>query len=260
MIQSEIQLISMRVVEEEHIIPDAPQIISNNNPVQSVLGQTENFESGRSRPKRQIRRHRRHLFARFIFAVVLMFAIIAASVSYLIMYIAGPIIKAVDSVPEDFPKSIALYAADQAKVTVQSPENKRRLAQLISGLPEWSLEPFTGYLTNDLKTQIAAKLQDPNLVPENLTLSDLAKTETSGDMTNTVGMEWNNIAKSKIDIYDYYKRKLSAEGFTVKEKLSDYEIDLSFFKPGIEGAMSITDSFMKDNSSIVKMTINYLNN
>ncbi|MFA5020768.1 MAG: hypothetical protein WC517_01760 [Patescibacteria group bacterium] len=217
-------------------------------------------ERGGQRSKKQRRPERRsHFLTRLFFSCLLMAAILIACVAALIFFIAGPFVEAADSVPQGFPKNLVLYELDRAKISIQSPENKDRLAQLLSSLPQWSLGPFLGYLTTDLKTQLAANLQNPDLQPENISLANLEQTlsEQAGQI-ETVGLKWDNIAKTKEELFDYYKRQLQFEGFDVKEKITDYEIDLSFFKPGVSGAMSIADSFAIDSNSVLKMTINYL--
>lgn len=248
----------MRIVEEEKIIPAAEPAIdyqrqAESQPVEEPAGRRQKAERHPKRP-------RRHSCLRLIIGVFLMLAVIVGSVACLIVFAAGPLVQAVDAVPADFPKELALYELDQAKIRIQSAESKKLLARLINGLPEWSLEPFLGYLTTDLKTQIAAALNNPDLASENLTVSDLQEALSNDpELTQTVNLKWSNLAKSKDDLFDYYKTQLIVSGFTVKENLTDYGIDLSFFKPGIEGAMSITDSFMEDNNSVIEMTVNYLN-
>jgi len=245
----------MRIIEKDEQLP-VPAMQKNSRletpPAQEPDAKRER-RTGKQRPRN------RHLAANFIMAFIIMLAIIAISLGYLVIFIAGPLIKAVDSVPPDFPKDLAIYELDQARIRIQSPENKQIVARLASGLPEWALEPFRGYLTADIKTQIAAVLKDPNLLPRNMTIGELEKIlSTSSDSKISVNLEWSGIAKTKDELFDYYERKLAGNGYQIRQKISDYEIDLSFFKPGIEGAMSIADSFAKDGNSVVRMTVNYL--
>ncbi len=241
----------MRIVDTDRPMPAVSQ--AKESPVQPVENTAKN-----SKPRRSTGNKQGNSCLKFLLAIIAMLAIIGACLYYLVMYIGGPMVKAIDAVPADFPKNLPLYALDQAKIKVQTPENKQQLAKLINSLPDWSLAPFMGYLTTDLKTQVAASKKDFNL-PANISAKDLAMALNQGaGQTKTVGLEWDNIAKKKIDLFDYYKKQLQTAGFTVNEQSLDNEIDLSFFKPGIDGAMSIADSFMKDNNSVMKMTINYL--
>jgi len=243
----------MRIVEENKIPPAFEPVDTSSLAPKGQIA--DDLEAKNNKPKRHASKHRRHVLAKFLFAILFMFAVIGVSLGYLVIFIAGPLVKSVDAVPADFPKELALYELDQAKIKVQSADSKLRLSQLLSGLPAWSLEPFIGYLTTDLKTQIAAGLKDPNLLPKNLSIADLSKSE---NLTKTVSLKWNDISKTKEELFDYYKKQLASKGFTVNEKLRDTEIDLSFFKPGIDGAMTIADNFMKDNSSMINMTVDYL--
>lgn len=212
-------------------------------------------------PHKYQKRRKSHGLRNFFLALILMFMIIITAVAYLIFFVAGPLVKAVDSLPADFPKDIAIYQLDQAKIKVQSSDAKNQLIKLAGSLPDWSLEPFISYLLIDSRSQIIAGIKDPGSVPKNITVSGLAEqlnSEADAMKTKTVGLEWTNLPKTKEEIFDYYKSQLESKGFTVKEKIIDYEIDFSFFKPGIDGAMTIADSFMKENSSLVNMTVNYL--
>jgi len=211
-------------------------------------------------PIRQRRPHRHSCF-KFFCCLGVMFLAIVACVIFLVFYVAGPIIKTVDTLPADFPKELTLYQLDQAKIKVQTVADKERLLQLMSALPDWLLAPLTDYLTADLKTQMAAGLQNPQL-PKNLTLADLKGilAQEASSSIQTVTLTWSDINQNKQDLFDYYKKELEQNGFEVKNNLSDYEIDSSFVKPGIEGAISIMDNFVTNQSSVMNMTINYLTN
>lgn len=212
--------------------------------------------------KRSTKLHKSHGFRRFILALLFMLIIVASAVAYLVFFVAGPLINAVESLPADFPKDIAIYQLDQAKIQVQSATARAKFIQLVNSLPDWSLAPLINYITTDAKTQILAGIKDPNALPENININELTKqlqdrSQSLATKTETVGLEWKNLPKTKDEVFDYYQKQLESKGYTVEKKITDYEIDLSFFKPGIDGAMTIADSFMKDNSSIVKMTVNY---
>lgn len=211
-------------------------------------------------PHKYQKRRKSHGVRNFFIAVILMLTIIAVAVAYLIFFVAGPLVRAVDSLPADFPKDIAIYQLDQAKIKVQSADAKNQLIKLAGSLPDWSLEPFIRYILIDSRSQIIAGIHDPKNIPENITIDGLAdqlNSDAETPKTKTVGLEWQNLPKTKEEIFDYYKNQLESKGFTVKKKIIDYEIDFSFFKPGIDGAMTIADSFMKENSSLVNMTVNF---
>jgi len=247
----------MRIIEAEEELAQAGS--PGPKPLKSADAGDEQAESGHHRQNSKKQR-RPHFLTRSFFSCFLMAAIVIACVAALIFFIAGPFVEAVDSAPQGLPKDLAIYELERAKITVQSPENKERLTRLLNSLPSWSLGPFLSYLTADLKTQLAANLQNPDLQPKNISLTGLGQSlDGKAGQTETVGLKWDNIAKTKEELFDYYKKQLQFEGFDIKEKITDYEIDLSFFKPGVSGAMSIANSFVIDNNSVLKMTINYFN-
>jgi hypothetical protein len=224
----------------------------------------EPIDAGRPEPLPPIRQRRRrhHSCFKLLVCLAVMFLVVTACVVFLVFYIAGPIVRTVDTLPPDFPENLALYQLDRAKIKVQSAADKQRLLQMINALPEWLLTPLASYLTTDLKTQVAARLQNPDLLPQNLTISDLEKVlaQQASSSIETVTLTWNDINQNKQDLYDYYKKELQQSGFLVRENLGDYEIDVSFVNDQINGAISIMDNFVNNQGSVMNMTINYLTN
>lgn len=178
----------------------------------------------------------------------------------LIFFFIGPMVKRIDELPKDFTKQIVLYQLDKAKIKIQTPADKDKVRQLIRALPTWALSPFLGYLSTEIKTQILADNKEA-IATENLTATDLEKTLNQQDSQNnkTISLSWDNLNKTKEDLFEYYKNQLLSNGFSMTENISDSEIKLVFLKEGITGAMSIMDSFSKDGNSLIKMTVNYMN-
>ena len=184
-----------------------------------------------------------------------MLVAIFATVAYLVIYVAGPIVKSVDTLPNDFPQNLAIYQLDNAKIKVQNSLDKTKAIKLIRALPGWALNPFVSYLSPEMKTQILASGQTLGAT-STLKLVDLERALNNN--SKSVSLSWDNIGKNKEELVDYYKKQLKASGFEVKENVSDYEIDLSFLRGGVSGAMTVVDSFTNNNSSLIKMTVNYL--
>jgi hypothetical protein len=248
----------MQVSEEENINAPAMPVQTDSNSQPTVAAVNKEKPNRTDRQRRSGRSN--HSCAKLIGCFGLILIIVAACVGYLVIFIAGPVVRVVDELPSDFPKAIALYQLDQAKIKVQSTADKQKLLQLLTALPEWSLAPLSDYLTTDLRTQLAAGSGGFKDLPPAPTLSDLNKTlkrEIDAE-TKTVSLNWKNINKTKQELFDYYKKQLQNSGFTVKDNLSDYEIDLSFFGPDIIGAMSFMDNFVKDGGSVVNLTVDYL--
>ena len=87
---------------------------------------------------------------------------------------------------------------------------------------------------------------------------------TNLEKIQTVNIAWEKIDKTKEEIAAYYKEKLAAADFQFKENLSDYQINLGFWKNDIFGIISFIDKKedieggVKYNTQ-VDMTVNYLN-
>ncbi|MFA6228104.1 MAG: hypothetical protein WC668_02855 [Patescibacteria group bacterium] len=229
-----------------------------------VLAEAENrgIEVEPEEP-RHYSRHRppgHHSCLKFFSCFFLMIVAVLACAIFLTVYISGPIIKTVEELPEDFPKDLIIYQLNQASIKVLSPESKKKIEQLSAALPDWAVQIIADRLYPDLKTQIIAQNKTPENISENPTVKDIKTTAGDGRKEiKTVSLSWNNINKTKEDLYEYYKKQLETKGFTVEELIQSTEIDLSFFKNGIDGAMSLTDSFSTDGSSVIKMTVDYLN-
>lgn len=213
-------------------------------------------DSGR-RPYQRQPRYSNHSCLKFFGCLIVMIVGVLACAVFLTIYVTGPIVRTVKEIPTNFPKDLPIYQPNQAQVQVSPPESQTKIQQLSSALPGWILQILANYLYTDLKTQIMARNKSPENLPAEPTISDLPpQVDKNGQ---TVTLSWANINKTKEELYNYYKEKLEQKGFTVKELIQNNEIDLSFFKNNISGAMSIMDSFAKDGNSAVKMTVDYLN-
>ncbi|MFA6593991.1 MAG: hypothetical protein WCT16_01910 [Candidatus Buchananbacteria bacterium] len=229
-----------------------------------VLTEAENrgieVEPEEPRHYRRRRPPRHHSCLKFFGCFFLMIAAVLACAIFLTVYISGPIIKTVEELPADFPKDLVIYQLNQATIKVLSPESKKKIEQLQTALPDWALQLIVDRLYPDLKTQIIAQNKTPESVPENPTIKDVTPTSGAGKKEiKTVSLFWDNVNKTKEDLYEYYKKQLETKGFTVEELIQPTEIYLSFFKNNISGAMSLADSFSSGGSSIINMTVDYLN-
>ena len=187
----------------------------------------------------------------------LLFLIIAGTVYYLIISVAAPVMKYADGLPKDFPASLALYQLDKAKITVDSPEAKQQLSQLISSVPEWALAPFASLISPDMQTQVAAAWPALSTAAGNLSLGDLGAALDANASSTGVTLQWDEINKTKEDLAAYYDRTLKDSGFQVAQTALGSEIDMKFIKDGISGAITFIDSFMKDGACVMNMTVNY---
>ena len=246
---------SIRMEQDKEITPEVVEAAKD------IIAEAEEeglIEDGRTAKHYHNRPRSRHSCLKFFGCLIIMVAAILACTVFLTVYITRPIVKTVEELPADFPKDLIIYQLNQAQIKVLSPESQQKIQQLSAALPDWLVQMLTNYLYPDLKTQIIAENKTPENLPANPTIKDLPASD-SKKPTQIVTLTWSDINKTKEDLYDYYKKNLEQKGFSVKELASTNEIDLSFFKNGISGAMTIMDSFAKDGNSVVKMTVDYLN-
>ncbi|MFA6919048.1 MAG: hypothetical protein WC244_02980 [Patescibacteria group bacterium] len=173
-------------------------------------------------------------------------------------FVIGPAIQVVDKIPNDFPQEIVLYQANLAKIKVQTAESKTKVLNFLNSVPDWVSAPFLKWLSPDLKTQLVQKNFNQLSLPEEVTVDGLRNSLESYNAKDdkTVSLSWDNINKTKEEMATYYKQELEKNHFQIEEKLSDYNIDLGFWKDDVFGAIKIGDSF-QNNGSVVDMTVNY---
>lgn len=189
------------------------------------------------------------------------FILVLLTVFCLVFFIAKPIVEKTNKIPTDFPQELVFHQIDSAKIRIQEQTNKLKAIKLIESLPNWLISPFINLLAANPIGQITLKQdkkdsEDAYLLKiENLEESLKESTEKE---EKTVSVFWEMKNKEKEEIFEYYKNKLKLENYEVKENISDYDLNLTFLKDGISGIITIRDSFSKNNSSLIDMTVNYL--
>ena len=204
--------------------------------------------------------HKRgHSCRNLLGCLILIIIIIGLMVWGTFKFVIGPAIQIVDKIPDDFPQEIALYQSNLAKVKVQTAESKAKVLNVLNSVPDWLSAPFLKWLSTDIKTQLVQKNLNQVSLPDNITVDALRDSLSSYNAKNdkTVSLSWDNLDKSKEEIASYYKQELEKNQFQIQESISDYDIDLGFWKDNIFGAIKIGDSYQKDGGSAVNMSVNY---
>ncbi|OGY51047.1 MAG: hypothetical protein A3B89_01960 [Candidatus Buchananbacteria bacterium RIFCSPHIGHO2_02_FULL_40_13] len=209
---------------------------------------------------------RKHKFIKILLALVLALLTIGLMAYLTLKFIVGPIVQTVDSLPADFPAELALDDASKTQITLNTPASRQKLISGLKAMPDWVLTLFLNFLSDDLKEKLADNFGDNTNIPKDFTASDLKKAikATNLEKIQTVNIAWEKIDKTKEEIAAYYKEKLAAADFQFKENLSDYQINLGFWKNDIFGIISFIDKKedieggVKYNTQ-VDMTVNYLN-
>jgi len=214
------------------------------------------------------KRHRRRqpTFLKALLALVLVLLIVGLIGFLTLKFFIGPIIKTVDGLPSDFPQDISIYQSEQAVINLENPNGRAKVISGLQAMPDWMLTMFLNFLSEDLKKKLADNFGDNININKNFSVDDLKKaiSEVDFHQTNTVNLSWNGLDKTKEELAAYYKQKLQASHFEFKENLSDYQINLGFWKDDVFGIMSFTDKKtnidggVKYNSD-VDITVNYLN-
>lgn len=215
-------------------------------------------------PKKRRRSKKRSLLK--MLAAIFVAILLVAFIGYLTLkFFIGPIVKTVDGLPSDFPIGIDFYQGDQAIINLENQAGKQKMIAGLKAMPDWVLNMFLNFLSDDLKKKLADNFGDEINIPKNFSVNDLkqALKDVDLDQTKTVNLSWAGIDKTKEELAAYYKQKLTASNFEFKENLGDYQINLGFWKDDVFGIMSFADK--KDSSdggikynSDVNITVNYL--
>lgn len=222
----------------------------------------KSFDYGSGRKKRRPKNN----LTRILIAVVIT-SLIICLVGYLILkFFIGPIIKTVDGLPGDFPTDLVFYQADQAKINLEDQAGKEKVVAGLKAMPDWVLTLFLNFLSEDLKKQLADNFGENINIPKNFSVDDLkeALDEIDVNKTQTVNLSWDGVDKTKEEVAAYYKKILQDNHFEFKENLTDYQINLGFWRDNVFGLMSFSDKKeeitggVKYNSD-VDITVNYLN-
>lgn len=230
--------------------------------IDEIRDRIDDLDTGRKKSffKRK-RGRKKHSSLKFFGCFVLMILIILIIAYTSIRFVIGPVVKTIDSLPDDFPEEIALYQLDQAKISLQNQESQEKILEIMEAAPNWLIKPFFGYLAENLQGQLSENYGESITMPENFSIDSMKEMLSSVDIekTKTVSLSWDNLNKSKEELLSYYKRKLSEANFEFQENLDDYEINLGFWNDDVFGVISLTDTENNTEESDANMTVNYFN-
>ena len=105
-------------------------------------------------PRRRRRKKKRSFIK--IMAALLVAILVVTIIGYLTLkFFIGPIIKTVDGLPNDFPTGIDFYQTDQAQINLENQAGKEKMISGLIAMPDWVLNLFLNFLSDDLKKQLA---------------------------------------------------------------------------------------------------------
>ena len=212
----------------------------------------DNYEPEPSRKKG-------HGCRNFSGCLIIIFIIIGLMIWGTFKFVIGPAVLAVDQIPNDFPKEIALYQGNLAKIKIQTTESKSKVLNFLNAVPDWASAPFLKWLSPDIKTQLVQKNLNQLNLQDKITVDGLRDSLGAYNAKNdkTVSLSWDSVNKSKEELATFYKQELEKNHFQIQESISDYDINLGFWKDNVFGAMKIGDSYQNNGGSAVNMTVNY---
>ncbi len=189
---------------------------------------------------------------------IIFLILIALTIYATFFYIIGPIVKAVDNLPEDFPKELVIYNSTNSSIKIQDGKDKEKVESILKLLPDSIISPFLKFLSTDIKTQIIQKTSQGIEIKKNATINDLKNYFGNPDFKNTksVSIASKEIERKKEELSEFYRKQLINKEFQFKENISDYDINLQFWKNDIFGIINIKDS-TEINKSDTNITISY---
>jgi len=221
----------------------------------------EDEDKKRSFSRRKLKKgkKRKHSCLRMLIGWVIALLVIVLVVYGTIHFMLGPLIESVNEVPNDFPKELALYQLESAKIKIQSPESRAKVLGLIQALPDWVLKPIWGYLSDYITENLLTSIDGAANLPDGFSIEDFKTFLNSegADNAQTVWFSWDVLDKTKEEIASMYKNQLSTDGFEFQENLGDYKIDIGFWKDNFFGIMSFEDLVGSDQCS-AEVMVNYL--
>jgi hypothetical protein len=225
---------------------------------QNLDREDRRFEK-RAERKEQKKKRGKHGCFRFFLGWLVAIIIIILVASATVVFVVGPIVQKASEIPNDFPKEFALYQADKAKVIMQNPENSQKLISLVGKLPDWVLKPIWGMISNNIEQKLSNAFGDGVTIPEGFSVEEFKDILSSSNLTDaqTVWLSWDGLDKTKEQLAEFYREQLDGKNFEIQENLSDYEIDINFWKEGVFGNLSLTDD-QDDSSGNAEIMVNYI--
>lgn len=196
---------------------------------------------------------------KLFFALILSGLVVVLAVFFSFKLIIGPTLQKIDQLPQNFPPELALYQADQVKIESYSQKSQEKILALAQKLPDWLLEPLLKLVSDDFKNKLTAIFGNSAPFKKDLTIDDLKQAikSVSPGQNQTFLLSWDKLNLTKEALADYYREKLKGADFELKENLSDYQINLGFWKDNVFGEMIFKDQPEKTASA--QILVNYLN-
>jgi len=186
---------------------------------------------------------------------VVVFLVIAVLI---IKFTAGPNMKELKSVPENFPKNIPVYDKDNIeKIIFTSGKDRGRAMEYIAYGPKLFLSPI--FMLLEKKFPVRDKPEDGRMITDENYWESFVRImkEPVADHRDKVQIEWSNMPAEPQFVYNYYKDELIKAGFAINESSDADDIrQFAFYIKDTEGVLYMTDELEKNGTDFVSLTVN----
>lgn len=179
----------------------------------------------------------------------------------LLKFTTGPKIKNLKEIPENFPKSIPVYDADNInKITFISGRDKNRSLEIIAFIPKLILSPIILMLDNKNVDMIRNTDNGKDIkIKKEIDWNNFWKIikEPVSDHRDLIQIEWTELPAEPHFVKQYYETELGKTNFIIETALTENNtIQFNFNLKEIEGIMYIEDNFEKEGTDYVSLTLN----
>ncbi len=176
----------------------------------------------------------------------------------IVKFTAGPQMKELKSVPDNFPKTIPIYDKDNIqKITFISGKERGRAMEYIALGPKLIISPI--FLIIEKKFPAKEQSADGRLQTNETWWNGFARImkEPVADHRDKVQIEWSDLPAEPKFVYNYYKDELTRAGFAVNESLDKDNVrQFAFVLDKTEGVLYITDNAENGGTDFVSLTVN----
>jgi hypothetical protein len=178
----------------------------------------------------------------------------------LLKFAAGPNVKNLKQVPDNFPKEIPVYDKDNiTKITFISGKEKNRVLEMAAFIPKLILSPIILVLDNSIETKRDVDDKGNVSIKKEADWKDWWRLmqEPIADDRDIIQIEWTGLPAEPRFIYKYYENELKKFDYEIEQiSYNDEKKEFSFQLDEIEGIIYVEDITKENGTDFVSLTIN----
>ena len=178
----------------------------------------------------------------------------------LLKFAAGPNVKNLKEVPDNFPAEVPVYDKDNiTKITFISGKDKNRVLELAAFIPKLILSPIILVLDNNIETKREVDDKGNVSIKKDADWKDWWRLiqEPVADDRDIVQIEWTGLSAEPRFIYKYYENELEKSDYEIQQlSYEDTKKEFNFQLGEIEGIIYIEDVIEENGTDFVSLTIN----